>query len=241
MINAPRFTLISLIWSPTTWLNLSYRAMKGLRRVKKSEHCYHHGRSVNGSLGWTKWTTSVTSRGMVTISAASRGGQGVSKDMADGTVSKARRVIKKKLPEVPLEHEAGAESQPSVPLATSSESEHKVKRKAKVERLDPEAISPGDILPASSTRTVKRKSKSNPDPQTQIISKRSEATAPSSQTASSGAAAMTASDPIILTQGLPPTDGSWGQPRFWVVFSDLHVTPKTLDTCLEVRLGGDRC
>ena len=43
-------------------------------------------------------------------------------------------------------------------------------------------------------------------------------------------------DPMSLTRDLPSSEGPWGVPRHWVVFSDLHVTAKTLDTCLKVRV-----
>lgn len=42
-------------------------------------------------------------------------------------------------------------------------------------------------------------------------------------------------DPASLTRHLPSGDGPWAAPRHWVAFSDLHVTAKTLSTCLQVR------
>jgi hypothetical protein len=42
-------------------------------------------------------------------------------------------------------------------------------------------------------------------------------------------------DPKWLAEDVPLPGGAWDQPRLWVVFSDLHVTSKTLDTCLQVE------
>jgi hypothetical protein len=36
-----------------------------------------------------------------------------------------------------------------------------------------------------------------------------------------------------LTRWAPPSD-LWSQPQRWVVFSDLHVSPRTRGVCLEV-------
>ncbi|GAX81140.1 hypothetical protein CEUSTIGMA_g8573.t1, partial [Chlamydomonas eustigma] len=41
-------------------------------------------------------------------------------------------------------------------------------------------------------------------------------------------------DPALLTEDVPHPGGPWDQPRHWVVFSDLHVTVKSLGTCLQV-------
>jgi len=91
---------------------------------------------------------------------------------------------------------------------------------------------------ASSKSTVKRKAKAKPDSEASKVGDPSHA-ASSARDGTSAIAAKAVSsayfDPLSLTQGLPSPDGPWSQPRFWVVFSDLHVTPKTLETCLKVR------
>jgi hypothetical protein len=108
---------------------------------------------------------------------------------------------------------------------------------------DPGSVPPGDgAAPAASS---KRKAK----PKAVAGSKTSPADAPlggegdkagdlprARRAAASPAvpALLPAFDPASLTLGLPHHDGAWGRLRHWVVFSDLHVTAKTLDTCLKV-------
>lgn len=40
--------------------------------------------------------------------------------------------------------------------------------------------------------------------------------------------------PLDLLAGAPAPSGPWQSVRLWVVFSDLHVHPRSLDTCLQV-------
>ena len=93
---------------------------------------------------------------------------------------------------------------------------------------------PGEELlaaPGASKRRVKAPAKA---PRTDG----SGGTGPGARSGEAAAASTTPHfDPASLTRDLPSGEGPWGVPRHWVVFSDLHVTAKTLDTCLKVRTG----
>lgn len=81
---------------------------------------------------------------------------------------------------------------------------------------------------ATAVKTVTRRRKK------QTTAAPADTTANSEQISSTKQAQYTSQDNAAIAFGEPPSDVLFDQTKQWVVFSDLHVSSKTIDTSLEV-------